>query len=40
MKRQAKEAKALLAIEVELGRKGKKISRTELQKKYMEDPYM
>jgi hypothetical protein len=40
MKRQAKEAKVLLAIEVELGRKGRRVSRADLHEKYMLDPYM
>jgi hypothetical protein len=40
MKKEAKYQKALLAIEVELGRNGKSVTREYLQKKYMEDPYM
>lgn len=36
----AKEQKTLLAIEIELGRHGKSVSRQELQSKYIEDPYM
>jgi len=40
MKKQAKYEKTILAIEVELGRHNKSVSREVLQKKYMEDPYM
>lgn len=40
MKKQAKSQKVLLAIEVELGRNGKSVTREVLLKKYMENPYM